>query len=340
MNLNSENEKVLVIGGGNFGTCLAFHLAGKGKKVVIFDRSTEVVEGINKEHRNLKYLPQYLLPLNIRATSEVADIDFSNMSHAIIVIPVQAIASVLRDFSKTPLVNIPLICASKGIDISSKMFPLDIIKAEFGEKAFLNASILSGPSFAVEVMEKQPTAVAIASYNPASALSAQALLHDPFFRIYTSPDPKGLEVAGALKNVVAIAAGACVGFGFQVNTMAALITRGLAEMARFGQALGAQKQTFMGLSGVGDLFLTCTSEKSRNYSTGFHLAKGKSLDDTLKALGSVAEGVYTAKAAKQIAMDLNIDAPLTFAVNEVLYEGVAIGEAFKKVINRDPKSEE
>lgn len=340
MSGKTEKDKVLVIGGGNFGTCLAFHLANKGNRVVIFDRSTEVVNSINGDHRNIKYLPQYSLPHTIRATSEVGDIDFSKISHGIIVIPVQAISSALHAFLNSPLRKIPLICASKGIDIKTKMFPLDIIKAAFGPEAHFQASILSGPSFAAEVMERQPTAVAIGSYNPESALSAQALLHDPFFRIYTSTDPKGLEVAGALKNVVAIAAGACVGFGFQVNTMAALITRGLAEMARFGQALGAQKQTFMGLSGVGDLFLTCTSEKSRNYSTGFHLAKGKSLEDTLKSLGSVAEGVYTAQAAKQIALDLNIDAPLTFAVNEVLFEGVPIGEAFKKVISRDPKPEE
>jgi glycerol-3-phosphate dehydrogenase len=284
-------------------------------------------------------LSQYQLPETIRATSEVSDIDFSNVSHGIIVIPVQAISSALKVFLDSPLTKIPLICASKGIDIKTKMFPLDIIKSVFGPEAHDQGSILSGPSFAAEVMERQPTAVAIASYNPDSALSAQALLHDPFFRIYTSTDPRGLEVAGALKNVVAIAAGACVGFGFQVNTMAALITRGLAEMARFGQALGAQKQTFMGLSGVGDLFLTCTSEKSRNYSTGFHLAKGKSLEETLKSLGSVAEGVYTAQAAKQISLDLNIDAPITLAVNEVLFEGVPIGEAFKRVISRDPKPE-
>ena len=335
----AEKNDVLIIGGGNFGTCLAFHLAKKCRLVTIFDRSEIVVNGINTTHHNPVYLTKYELPSNVRATTSISQIDFSTLSHAVLVVPVQVMAEALEAFRDTPLKQIPIICASKGIDRNSKKFPLGIIQAVCGQDAYMNACILSGPSFAVEVMEKQPTAVSIGSHNPEMAALGQELFHDPYFRVYTCDDPTGLEVAGALKNVVAIAAGACVGFGFQVNTMAALITRGLAEMSRFGMALGAQKHTFMGLAGVGDLFLTCTSEKSRNYSTGYHLAKGWSLERTLASLGSVAEGVFTAQAAKEIAIDLKIDAPLTLAVNEVLFEGVSIDKAFQKVINRDPKSE-
>lgn len=328
-----------MIGGGNFGTCLAFHLARKSKEIVIYDQSQIIADGINQSHRNPHYMQQYLLPDNIMATNRVSDINFSRIEAVVLAVPVQSMAAALKVFHGTSLPTIPIICASKGIDIETKKFPLGIIKDCLGENAFNQASILSGPSFAVEIMERQPTAVAVASRNKEKAMKAQELFHDPYFRVYTSHDPKGLEVAGALKNVMAIAAGACVGLGFQVNTMAALITRGLAEIARFGVALGADKQTFMGLAGVGDLFLTCNSEKSRNYSTGFLLAKGTPLQEALNSLGSVAEGVYTTKAAYEIARDLKLDAPITEAVYHVLYQGADPRKEFEKIINRDPKSE-
>jgi len=330
---------VLVIGGGNFGTCLARHLARKNKTIIIYDKSQAIVRGINQEHKNPHYMSEYILPDNITATDKADQIDFSKIHSVIVAVPVQAMGDALKVFVSTPLKTKPIICASKGIDMGTKKFPIGIIHDVLGLEAAKNASILSGPSFAAEVMDRQPTAVAVASMNKEMALQAQTLFHDPYFRVYTSEDPIGLEVAGALKNVMAIAAGACVGLGFQVNTMAALITRGLAEIARFGVALGAERLTFMGLAGVGDLFLTCNSEKSRNYSTGFLLAQGTPLEKALNSLGSVAEGVYTAKAAYEIAQDLKIDAPITQAVYHVLYEGADLRNEFEKVINRDPKSE-
>jgi glycerol-3-phosphate dehydrogenase (NAD(P)+) len=334
MSGNTEKDKVLVIGGGNFGTCLAFHLANKGKRVVIFDRSTEVVEAINRDHRNSQYLSQYQLPETIRATSKVSDIDFSKVSHGIIVIPVQAISSALKVFLDSPLKDIPLICASKGIDIKTKMFPLDIIKSVFGPKAHDQGSILSGPSFAAEVMERQPTAVAIASYNPDSALSAQALLHDPFFRIYTSTDPRGLEVAGALKNVVAIAAGMADGLGTGDNTKAAVITRGLAELSRLGEAMGGQFATFAGLAGMGDLLATCMSPHSRNRHVGEQLGRGRTIDEVIDEMNMVAEGVKTSRVVMELAEEYGVEMPIASEVYAVCHEGSTAEAAYRGLIRR------
>ena len=199
--------------------------------------------------------------------------------------------------------------------------------------------ILSGPSFAVEIMGGQPTCVSLASRDAERCLQAQYLCHTPLFRCYTSDDPVGLETAGALKNVIAIAAGAAAGLGYQQNSQAALMTRGLAEMTRIGLAMGANPITFNGLGGVGDLFLTCTSRKSRNYTVGFRLGQGENLDHIIESVGSVAEGVTTAKAANTLADKLGVDAPIIREVYAVLYKGKDIHDTIIDLLNRTPKPE-
>jgi glycerol-3-phosphate dehydrogenase len=231
-----------------------------------------------------------------------------------------------------------LVCAAKGIEVGRLHLPRDIIADVLGKEVAHNAVFLSGPSFATEIAARQPTAVAVASKDPKRAAWAQELFHAAHFRVYTSDDPIGLEVAGALKNVVAIASGASVGIGFQMNSRAAVITRGLAEITRVGVALGANPLTFNGLGGVGDLFLTCTSEKSRNFSVGYHLGKGESLEAAIKAVG-VAEGVSTAKAAYDLCNKLGVEAPIITEVYRVLYEGKPITQAVMDLLTREAKPE-
>ena len=202
-----------------------------------------------------------------------------------------------------------------------------------------DAAFLSGPSFAIEVAARQPTCVTVASLSTERAHRTQRLFHAPFFRVYDISDPIGLEIAGALKNVIAIASGACAGAGFQLNARAALISRGLAEITRFGLALGANPLTFAGLSGVGDLFLTCTSEKSRNYTVGYRIGQGESLQYITDTLGSVAEGVTTTKAAYEMAKRLGVDSPITDAVYSVLYEGKNYKVAMLELMSREPSQE-
>jgi glycerol-3-phosphate dehydrogenase (NAD(P)+) len=198
---------------------------------------------------------------------------------------------------------------------------------------------LSGPSFAVEIMAGHPTCVSVASHDPDCALAAQKMCHTPLFRCYTSSDPVGLEIAGALKNVIAIASGAAAGLGYQENSRAAFLTRGLAEMTRIGLALKANPITFNGLGGVGDLFLTCTSKKSRNFTVGYRLGNGEQLDTIVESVGSVAEGVTTAKAAFELVDRLGVDAPIIREVFAVLYQGKDIQDAIRDLLNRDPKPE-
>jgi glycerol-3-phosphate dehydrogenase (NAD(P)+) len=254
------------------------------------------------------------------------------------VTPTQTMREVLLGIKKFWRPELLLICAAKGIEIGSLKLPTDIISEILGPDVAAKSAFLSGPSFASEIAAHQPTAVAVASRDANRAAWAQELFHAAHFRVYTSDDPIGLEVAGALKNIVAIAAGASVGIGFQMNSRAALITRGLAEITRIGVALGANPLTFKGLGGVGDLFLTCTSEKSRNFSVGFRLGKGEQLENVLKEVG-VAEGVTTAKAAYDLVNKLGVDAPIMTEVYRVLYEGKPIAQAVMDLLTREAKPE-
>lgn len=331
---------VLVLGAGNFGTCLAQQLARNEHLVYLWDRSPEVVEAINSEHRNPKYQSDFELLNNIKAFHLLEEVPMADVKAVVICLPTQALRGVLTEkMPRSRLGDRPLICASKGLEISSGSFPLGIIEQVYGEQVSRRAVVLSGPSFAVEVMAQLPTAVSCASFSPDASKLSQELFHSPHFRVYTAKDPVGLEIAGAMKNVIAIAAGASSGLGFQANTRAALISRGLAEMTRIGASYNVDPLVFSGLGGVGDLMLTCTSEKSRNYTVGFKMGSGLNFKQTMDSMDSIAEGVFTVKAAKALVDERNIDAPITNAVYRVLYEDVSVREAVMSLLNRDPKAE-
>jgi glycerol-3-phosphate dehydrogenase (NAD(P)+) len=333
-----QGEKILVLGAGNFGTCLAQHLAEKGYQVTMWSRSEDVANTINATHKNPKYLNTINLSPRLSATSIINEALIKQHSVIVQATPTQTMREVLLGVKKYWRAELLLICAAKGIEIGSLKLPTDIISEILGADVAAKSTFLSGPSFASEIAAHQPTAVAVASKDASRAAWAQELFHAAHFRVYTSDDPIGLEVAGALKNIVAIAAGASVGIGFQMNSRAALITRGLAEITRIGVALGANPLTFKGLGGVGDLFLTCTSEKSRNFSVGFRLGKGEQLDIVLKEVG-VAEGVTTAKAAYDLVNKLGVDAPIMTEVYRVLYEGKPIAQAVMDLLTREAKPE-
>ena len=333
-----HGEKILVLGAGSFGTCLAEHLAEKGYHVVVWCRSKEVADALNTTRKNPKYLSTINLSPRLSATS-IIDRDLLETASVVVhVTPTQTMREVLGLVKPFWHEDLLLVCAAKGIEIGTLKLPGGIIADVLGPEVADAAAFLSGPSFATEIAARQPTAVAVASKSPERAHWAQELFHAPHFRVYTSDDPIGLEVAGALKNVVAIAAGAVVGMGFQMNSRAALITRGLAEITRIGAALGANPLTFKGLGGVGDLFLTCTSEKSRNFSVGYRLGRGEDLASTLQSVG-VAEGVTTTKAAYELVQRLGVDAPITTEVYRVLYEQKAITQALMDLLTREAKPE-
>lgn len=332
-------RKALVLGTGNFGTCLANHLAIQGHDVTIWGRSKEIADSINRSHRNPKYLEHIALDPKLKATSDLSPALVKGAEFLVLAIPTQSLRSVLEPLRPHLNLGCIIVCAVKGIENGTYAFPIEIIEQTLGADRKDKTVVLSGPSFASEVAEKQPTAVSIACKNAETNLQTQALFHSPYFRVYTTDDPIGLEVAGALKNVIALASGAAAGLGFQQNARAALLARGLAEIARIGAAMGAHPITFMGLGGVGDLFLTCTSEKSRNYTVGYRLGKGESLDEVLRTLGSVAEGVSTTKAAYDLCEKLKVDSPIVHVVHSVLYGGSTVASGLSKLLNREMKAE-
>ncbi|MBI2602051.1 MAG: NAD(P)-dependent glycerol-3-phosphate dehydrogenase [Deltaproteobacteria bacterium] len=337
---SKEKQKVIIIGAGSFGTCLAIHLARLGHQVFLWSYETSIAEGINKNHRNPQFLSNVVIPDNVSAFSG-EDLLLQHLSGSAVVLatPTQWLRAVLEKI-KYPLKDANFIVSVvKGLEIGTECFPSQIVGQVVGEDVLEKLAVLSGPSFAIEVAEGQPTGVSAGSRNLAIAKHAQELFHSPQFRVYTSNDPVGLEVAGALKNVIALASGACSGLGFQNNSRAALITRGLAEITRIGVALGANPLTFKGLGGVGDLFLTCSSEKSRNFTVGYRLGKGERLDEVLRTLGSVAEGVATAKAAYSLVQRLGVRAPIITVVYEVLSQKKPLKNAAEELTHADARHE-
>lgn len=330
-----NKQKILVLGAGNFGTCLAQHLALQGHEVCIWARAEEVVRSINEDRKNPKYLQSLYLSPTLKACGKLEPDFVKGFQCIVLAVPTQSLRDALKPLKDSVHLDQLLISAVKGIEIGTEKLPSHVVTELFGTVISHHMVSLSGPSFAVEVAEGQPTGVTVASAVNARADWAQDVFHAPTFRAYTSNDPIGIEIAGALKNVIAISVGACAGLGFQENSRATLMTRGLAEITRVGMAMGANPLTFKGLGGVGDLFLTCSSTKSRNYTVGYHLGKGKNLDSILAELGSVAEGVGTSLSAYKLASYLKVSAPITKAVYQVLHENHRIEKVVSQLMNRN-----
>ncbi|WP_438015866.1 NAD(P)H-dependent glycerol-3-phosphate dehydrogenase [Sorangium sp. So ce315] len=310
---------VAVIGAGAWGTALAKLLADKGNPTALWAHQGELAHRIEGERQNHRYLPGVALPASLRATSDLEDA-LRGAELVLLVVPSHALREVVREAGP----HVPrgaLVCsATKGIENDSLMLMSEVLVDELGRDVEPRLTYLSGPSFAREVAAGQPTTVVVAGKGERETHAVQRMLATERFRVYSSDDVVGVEVGGALKNVVAIAAGICDGLGLGHNARAGLVTRGLAEMARMAAAKGANLLTLAGLSGMGDLVLTCTGELSRNRTVGIEMGRGRKLDEILAGLGHVAEGVKTAKSAYELANKLGVSAPISVEVYRMLYE--------------------
>jgi glycerol-3-phosphate dehydrogenase (NAD(P)+) len=331
--------RAAVIGAGSWGTALANLLALKGHDVSIWSYETDVADAINRTHENPKYMRGISLEPAVRATVDLADA-VTGADVVLNVTPSQHVRRVMTDAGRYFGERTLVVSASKGIETSSLKTMAEILEEVLPGTSGAHACFLSGPSFALEVARRMPTAVAMASHHEESALRAQELFQAPFFRVYTNPDVIGVELGGALKNVIAIAAGMATGLQLGHNALAALITRGLAEIARLGIARGANPLTFSGLAGMGDLILTCTGELSRNRSVGVALGQGKSIEEILGGMYMVAEGVETTRAAHALARQAGIEMPIVAEMHGVLFEARTPREALENLMLRGPKPEQ
>jgi len=323
---------ISVIGAGSWGTTLAAVLAEKGYDITLWTHETELAERINAERTNPLYLPGYVLPPSLVATDDL-DEALHSARFVLSVVPTQYIRSVFG--RATVNSECMVVSAAKGIEISTFETPSMILAELLGRPV----SALSGPSFAKELMAKMPTAVTLAAPDSKTGYILQEIFNTDYFRVYTHDDIVGVEIGGAMKNVIAIASGICDGLALGHDARAALITRGLSEMKRLGLTFGAQEITFSGLSGIGDLVLTCTASLSRNYSVGFNLGKGKTLAEITAQTNSVAEGVSTTLAAWHLSREKGIEMPITEQVYLTLYEGKSPALAVRDLMTRSLKTE-
>jgi len=302
--------------------------------VTLWGREPGVVQELLESRENSRFLPGIVLPESLRIEGDLG-VAASDSELLIVAAPLVGLRDTLRKIREVaPSPRLIWVC--KGFEPGSGKLPHQVVEEEFGT---IPCGVLTGPSFAEEVAKGLPTAAALASRDGAFAQSVAAGLHGPRLRLYANDDLVGAEIGGAVKNVMAIAAGISDGLGFGYNARAALMTRGLAEMARLGVALGAQPATFMGLAGMGDLILTCTGDLSRNRRVGLELAKGRSLQEILADLGHVAEGVSTAKEVVRLAAAKGVDMPITAAVDSILHSGESAVDVVERLLSRDPKTE-
>jgi len=326
-----------VLGAGSWGTALASNLAGKGYTVTAWDKDIAVLDDIAKNHRNERYLPGASLPSSLHATGDVAKA-LEGAELVVLAVPSHAIRQVVIE-AKRHVHAVPIVCVAKGIELDTLMTMSEVLEDVLPVPLHPYLAVLSGPSFAKEVARSLPTAVTVAARWERIAKQVQDAFHSKAFRPYTSSDVMGCEIGGCVKNVVAIAAGISDGFGFGANALAALITRGLAEITRLAVRKGANPLTLSGLAGLGDLVLTCSSDLSRNRTVGRGLAQGKTADQIQAELGQVAEGVRNARSARELAHRLGVEMPITEMVYRVLYEGLPPKEGVVTLMTRETKPE-
>lgn len=329
---------ITIMGGGSWGTALAHLLAGKGHDTVMLIRDPELARDITERHENVRYLPGLTLSRGIRATVDTESA-LRGAELLIGAVPCQSWREALRGIRPFMRPGMIITCASKGVEISGLSTMGTIVQEELADLAPRYA-VLSGPSFAVEVVRGLPTAVVLGCEDRALGAHLREVFTTPTFRSYSSCDVRGVELGGAVKNVIAIAAGISDGLGFGHNAKAALITRGLAEITRLGTALGAEASTFMGLSGLGDLVLTCNGDLSRNRRVGLKLAQGKTLDAIVAEMVMIAEGVKTVTAIKTLADKLDVSMPITRTMHQILYNGLEPRAGVRALMSRELKDEQ
>lgn len=328
-------EKICVLGAGSWGSALALELAKKGYEISMWTKNQEQAESIKLTRENKNYLPGILFPENIGLTTDIEEA-IKGSTVIVLAVPSQAIRSIcskIKPFVKDEQI---LVDVAKGLEKGTGLRLSEVCKEELPNNPYVT---LSGPSHAEEVARDIPTTVVVASEDLNVAKKIQDIFMSPEFRVYTNPDIVGVELGGALKNIIAFGAGICDGLGYGDNAKAALMTRGISEIGRLGVAMGANKLTFAGLSGIGDLIVTCTSMHSRNRRAGILIGQGKSLEETLEEVKMVVEGITATDVAHKVAKELNIDMPITNAIYSVLYEGLDPKEVGVALMMRDKTHE-
>ncbi len=331
-------QKIAVIAPGSWGTALSLVLTDNGHEVAVWGNDPEQLDEINEKHTNEAFLPNIKLPEEIKAYHNLEEA-VKGATAVLLVVPTKVVRIVLQQLRDVVTEPILIIHASKGIEPGTHKRISEMIEEEMPKEKLKDVVVLSGPSHAEEVILRQPTTVSSTSHNINAAKEVQQLFMTNYFRVYTNQDVVGVEVGGALKNIIAVGAGICDGLGFGDNAKAALITRGLAEISRLGVVMGANPLTFAGLTGVGDLIVTCTSPHSRNWRTGNLLGKGNKLEDILENMGMVVEGVRTAEAGHQLSKKYNVDMPITNAIYDVLFNGADARETVETLMGRIGKNE-
>jgi glycerol-3-phosphate dehydrogenase (NAD(P)+) len=326
--------RIAVIGAGAWGTALA-QVAIRGGEVTLWAREPEVAAGIASEHENVPFLPGFKLDPKIRATSDLAEAG-AGVEAVMLVVPAQFLRSVARDLARVLEPGVPVILCAKGIEARTGALMTEVAAEMLPGR---DLAVLSGPSFAHEVARGLPTALVLASTTEGLPERMATRLARPTFRLYVSDDPVGAEIGGAVKNVLAIAAGIVEGAGLGDNARAAIITRGLAELIRLGRALGARPETLTGLAGLGDLVLTCTGASSRNHSLGFALGQGKTIAEATAGRRVVVEGVSSAHPVRARAKRLGVEMPLVEAVDDVVNASLSINDAMQRLMGRPAKAE-
>ena len=322
---------VAVLGGGSFGTAMANMIAANGHQVTLWMRDAEAAVNTTASRRNSRYLPDYVLEESLQISADLTAA-VSSAEVVFFAVPSKALRQLASDVAPLLANKAGLVSMAKGIEADSFLLPSQIIEQELPNR---DIAVISGPNLAAEICQRQITATVVASDSAPLCAQVQELIASDYFRVYANSDRFGVELAGALKNIYAIVAGVVAAMGMGQNSRAVMLTRSLAEMSRFAVQLGADPMTFLGLSGVGDLYVTCSSPLSRNYQVGFELGSGKGLDDAIAAVGQTAEGVNTTRLVVARAAELGVYMPLANALAAILFEQRSIGSLLRDMMSAE-----